>query len=573
VNISMKSFRAATCFIAVGIFGIAAILLSLAGDTHAYSCKLNLPPPNQVTMMVDAYEYYACSELPNLTPPGYLNATLSNVDPGYSVANGGYGAYCADLEGYVLDNPLFGNVTYQVQFLSSIDNPSFEGRPWNKINYILKNYPTPPNSWLDIQAAIWTLIYDCNPSDPLLQLFDCPEGNRTAPCYFPFGGTICTDSGCPQNQPPIVNITNVQNIVVNANAYGGNFIPGNGDFFAIIIDPLSCTGASGSYISYCDAPDHLPFQLLFTTTTCDASYTITASAGANGSIDPIGAVSADHGSSNIFTVTPDANYHAEMSGTCGGNLVGDTYTTNPIIADCTVIANFAINAHTLTYYAGLNGSISGPTPQSVNHGASGTAVTAVADPGYHFVNWSDSSTVNPRTDTNVTANITVTATFAINQYTLTYYAGPNGSISGPTPQSVNHGASGTAVSAVAAPGYYFVQWSDSSTVNPRTDTNVTGNITVTATFAISPVTPVRISPNLRYHSGIQVAYDDCSDGDTIQCQAVALSGEVLFNTLNKSVTLKGGYNSDFTSNTGYTTINGRMIISNGTVTVENIIIK
>jgi hypothetical protein len=121
-------------------------------------------------------------------------------------------------------------------------------------------------------------------------------------------------------------------------------------------------------------------------------------------------------------------------------------------------------------------------------------------------------------------------------------------------------------------GYHFVNWSDSSTVNPRTDTNVTGNITVTATFAIT-VTPVRISPNLRYRSGIQVAYDDCSNGDTIECQAVALSGDVLCDTLNLSVTLKGGYDANFTSNTGYTTINGRMIISNGTVTVENIIIK
>ena len=51
--------------------------------------------------------------------------------------------------------------------------------------------------------------------------------------------------------------------------------------------------------------------------------------------------------------------------------------------------------------------------------------------GYHFVNWSDGvSTANPRTDTNVTANVTVTANFAINTYTLTYTAGANGTITG-----------------------------------------------------------------------------------------------------------------------------------------------
>ena len=37
----------------------------------------------------------------------------------------------------------------------------------------------------------------------------------------------------------------------------------------------------------------------------------------------------------------------------------------------------------------------------------------------------------------------MTASFAINTYTLTYTAGANGTISGTTPQTVNHGANGT----------------------------------------------------------------------------------------------------------------------------------
>ena len=126
----------------------------------------------------------------------------------------------------------------------------------------------------------------------------------------------------------------------------------------------------------------------------------------------------------------------------------------------------------------------GTTPQTVNHGASGTAGDGGASTGYHFVSWSDGVLTAARTDTNVTANKSVTASFAINTYTLTYTAGANGSISGTTPQTVNHGASGTAVTAVPASGYHFVNWSDSSTANPRTDTNVTANKSVTAFFAI-----------------------------------------------------------------------------------------
>ena len=52
-----------------------------------------------------------------------------------------------------------------------------------------------------------------------------------------------------------------------------------------------------------------------------------------------------------------------------------------------------------------------------------------------------------RTDTNVTANVSVTANFAINTYTLTYTAGANGAITGTSPQTVNHGADGSEVTA------------------------------------------------------------------------------------------------------------------------------
>ena len=62
----------------------------------------------------------------------------------------------------------------------------------------------------------------------------------------------------------------------------------------------------------------------------------------------------------------------------------------------------------------------------MNYGADGALVTAVPNAGYHFVDWSDASTANPRTDMNVTANLSVTANFAIDTYTLTYTAGANG---------------------------------------------------------------------------------------------------------------------------------------------------
>src|SRR6202008_698531 len=99
--------------------------------------------------------------------------------------------------------------------------------------------------------------------------------------------------------------------------------------------------------------------------------------------------------------------------------------------DINVTANFAIDTYTLPYTAGPHGSISGTSPQTVPYGGSGTPVSAVPDTGYHFVNWSDGSTQNPRTDTNVQMDISVTANFDITTYTVTYDG--NGNTGGTAP--------------------------------------------------------------------------------------------------------------------------------------------
>ena len=215
-------------------------------------------------------------------------------------------------------------------------------------------------------------------------------------------------------------------------------------------------------------------------------YTLTYTAGANGSITGPSPQRVDHGSDGAeVTAVPAAGYHfVQWSDASTANPRTDTNVT----ANITVTAQFAINTYTLTYNADTRGSITGDSPQTVNHGSDGSEVTAVPDTGYHFIQWSDASTANPRTDTNVTADITVTASFAINQYTLTYTAGANGSITGDTPQTVDYGTSGSAVVAVPTLGYHFSNWSDASTANPRTDSNVTSDISVTANFAINQYT-------------------------------------------------------------------------------------
>jgi len=70
------------------------------------------------------------------------------------------------------------------------------------------------------------------------------------------------------------------------------------------------------------------------------SYTVTPSAGTNGTITPTDPQTVTEGATTQFTVTPDAGYVATVGGTCGGSLSGTTYTTNAITDNCTVSASF-----------------------------------------------------------------------------------------------------------------------------------------------------------------------------------------------------------------------------------------
>jgi hypothetical protein len=137
------------------------------------------------------------------------------------------------------------------------------------------------------------------------------------------------------------------------------------------------------------------------------------------------------------------------------------------------------NNHTLTYTAGPGGTLLGLASQRVNNDASGRPVTAIGSGGNAFVRWSDGSTDNPRTDGPGTENVNVTAQFG---FPLTYTAGDHGSISGTAAQVVPAGEDGSTVQAVPETGYHFAQWSDGSTNNPRTDTDVTAALSVTANF-------------------------------------------------------------------------------------------
>ena len=85
--------------------------------------------------------------------------------------------------------------------------------------------------------------------------------------------------------------------------------------------------------------------------------------------------------------------------------------------------------------------------------------------------------------------------------------------------------------------------------------------------------PVKIAGTFHYDISIQNAYNLMANiAGSIQIQAFEFTEDLkLDHQLN--VALKGGYNCDYTSNLGVTTVHGTMTISGGTVTIENLILR
>jgi len=212
-------------------------------------------------------------------------------------------------------------------------------------------------------------------------------------------------------------------------------------------------------------------------------YTLNYSAGENGSIEGSASQMIYHGGDGSpVTAVPAAGYRFE-SWSDGVN--NARRSDSDVTADLAVTANFTSSKYTLIYKAGKNGIIDGVSPQTVDHGSDGSTVTAIPSEHYHFAGWSDGMSTPSRVESNVKADLTVTAGFAIDQYKLNYTAGENGSIEGSTPQMIDHGTDGSPVKAVPAAAYHFESWSDGVDTPRRTDTDIVADLAVVANFAIN----------------------------------------------------------------------------------------
>jgi uncharacterized repeat protein (TIGR02543 family) len=267
--------------------------------------------------------------------------------------------------------------------------------------------------------------------------------------------------------------------------------------------------------------------------TCTAtftinSYTVASSAGANGSITPLGNVPVNYNGTTTFTVTPNAGYTATVGGTCGGSPASGTspftYTTNAITGNCTVAASFSINTFTITATAGANGSINPSGAVVVNYNAN-QAFTISPNTGYHvadvLVDGASVGAVTSYTFTKVKDAHTIDASFLINSYTLTVNTAGTGSGTVGGAGSYNYDVTAQPT-AVANSGSTFTGWSGacSGSANP-TSVVMTGDLTCTATFMLNPTLTVNTTGT---GSGTVGGAGPYNYGVTAQPTAVANSG-------------------------------------------------
>lgn len=226
-------------------------------------------------------------------------------------------------------------------------------------------------------------------------------------------------------------------------------------------------------------------------------HTITVTAGSGGTVSPPGSVTVEHGGTQTFTITPQVGQNVLDVKVDGVSVGGVTsYTFTDVASDHTIEAVFGINQYTITATAGENGTISPSGSVPVSYGGSQTfSITPVE--GYRVadvkVDGVSVGAVGVYTISNITADRTIEILFAINQYTITAAAGPNGTITPPGPVIVDYNAS-QVFTITPNLGYYIASatgCNGSLNGNSYATGAITGDCTVGVTFAINTysVTP------------------------------------------------------------------------------------
>ena len=159
-------------------------------------------------------------------------------------------------------------------------------------------------------------------------------------------------------------------------------------------------------------------------------------------------------------ITPEAEPTKEGYTFSGWSEIPETMPAH----DVTVTGSFTINSYKLTYI--VDGEVY--KTKTINYGTTIVPEPALSKEGYTFSGWSEIPATMPAHD------VTVTGSFTVNYYTLTYM------VDGEVYKTLTI-AYGTSITPEARPvkvGYTFSGWSEIPATMPAKDVVVTGSFTI-----------------------------------------------------------------------------------------------
>lgn len=231
-----------------------------------------------------------------------------------------------------------------------------------------------------------------------------------------------------------------------------------------------------------------------------STFTITSSAGAGGTVNPLGVTNVAQGSDQTYTITPNLGYDvATLTVDGSSQATSTTYMFGNVQTNHTITVTFVqvTPTYTITSTAGTNGTIS---PLGTTVLLQGTSQTYTITPtsgyvvGTLVVDSAPIATSTSYTFSSVTANHTIDVTFVLipppaGTFAITATAGANGTIS---PSGVTIVTQGNSQTYTITPnsGYdiatLIIDSVSVTTSTSYTFTNVQANHTIDTTFVALP---------------------------------------------------------------------------------------
>ena len=218
-------------------------------------------------------------------------------------------------------------------------------------------------------------------------------------------------------------------------------------------------------------------------------FQIIATAGSNGSITPSGTINMNTGGNQAFAIVPNTGYHVDSVIVDGVKVDSvASYTFSNVTVNHTIRTTFAINQYTITVTSGANGAVTPTGPVVLNYGVT-QSFSIAPDAHYHvdtlFVDGVRVDSTTSYTFVAVSANHTIRAQFAIDQFAISATVTTGGTLTPSGTLNVGYGAIQSF--AFSASVHYqldsvIVDGAKVDSTSSYTFTNVTVSHTIRVTF-------------------------------------------------------------------------------------------